>query len=358
MSELIVLENKTPLEIFSTEGGVDPIIEKIEQEVRSFVPDMTTKEGRKEIASLAYKVARSKTMLDDMGKTLTEDWKRQSAKVDAERRKVRDRLDALKDEVRKPLDEWEAAEEQRIEGHKQAINAIEQTVLSVTSRWQEMPLDEMQGYLKQFQSYTRQWDEFSLKGSEALQSAVAVLEAHIIKRNAHDAEKAELERLRKAEADRLQKEREEKIAQEAADKARREAEEKAEAEKKAAAEKAETERKAAEKKAADEKAEAARKAQAEIDAANAKAAEAKAAQEKAEKDAAEAAEKERKRIADQQAQEQAEAEKRERNRKHKATIHNAAKQALIDSGWVTEEEAQNVIALIAKGQVPHVSIAY
>lgn len=357
MSELIVLENKTPLEIFSTPGGVDPIIDKIEQEVRSFVPDMTTKEGRKEIASLAYKVARSKTMLDDMGKALTEDWKKQASKVDEERRKVRDRLDTLKSEVRKPLDDWEAAEEQRIEGHKQAINAIEQTALSVASRWQDMPLDEMQGYLKQFQSYERHWDEFSMKGGEALKEAVSSIEAHITKRTAYDTEKAEFERLRKAEQDRLQKEREDKIAQEAADKARREAEEKAEADKKAALKKAEDDRIAAEKKAADDKAEAEKKAQAAIDAANAQAAEAKAAQEKAEKDAEEAAAKERKRIHDQQAQEQAEAEAREKNRKHKAGIHNDIAKA-IQPIIQDDEMTKAIITLIAQGKVPHVSISY
>ncbi|EES5368095.1 cell envelope biogenesis protein TolA, partial [Escherichia coli] len=36
----------------------------------SFVPDITTAKGRKEIAYLAYKVAQTKTYLDGLGKDL------------------------------------------------------------------------------------------------------------------------------------------------------------------------------------------------------------------------------------------------------------------------------------------------
>ena len=67
MSELIVLESLNPIEVF-TNNGLDKIIDKIEADIKSIVTDATTKKGRDEIASLAYKVARSKTTLDDMGK--------------------------------------------------------------------------------------------------------------------------------------------------------------------------------------------------------------------------------------------------------------------------------------------------
>ena len=51
-------------------GGVDSILERIFAEARSTPRDISTPAGRDAIKSLAYKVARSKTALDDMGKKL------------------------------------------------------------------------------------------------------------------------------------------------------------------------------------------------------------------------------------------------------------------------------------------------
>jgi len=57
-------EKVTALEVYQTENGLDPWIAKIRKEVESFVPDVTTKKGRDAIASIAYKVAKSKTALN------------------------------------------------------------------------------------------------------------------------------------------------------------------------------------------------------------------------------------------------------------------------------------------------------
>ncbi|MDE1907630.1 MAG: hypothetical protein KGH75_14385, partial [Rhodospirillales bacterium] len=110
---LIPLESINAVEVF-TGPNLDELLAKIRQETATIVPDVSTAGGRKEIASLAYKVARSKTTIDEAGKSLVAEWKKKSAEVDASRKKARDYLDALKDEVRKPLDEWEA-EQARIE---------------------------------------------------------------------------------------------------------------------------------------------------------------------------------------------------------------------------------------------------
>ena len=110
--------------VFRTKDGVDPIIDRIQREVRAHAPDLTTKKGRDAIASLAHKVSKSKVALDDAGKALTEDAKKHIAAVDAARKKVRDTLDALRDECRKPLTDWEAAEERRIAACKAAIHGF------------------------------------------------------------------------------------------------------------------------------------------------------------------------------------------------------------------------------------------
>jgi hypothetical protein len=112
----LALPAQTDLAVmFRKENGLDPIVARIAEEVRSHVPDLTTAKGRDAIKSLAFKVARSKTALDDAGKKLNEDARAQINIVDAARRKIRDQLDALRDEARKPLDDWEAAEKERVD---------------------------------------------------------------------------------------------------------------------------------------------------------------------------------------------------------------------------------------------------
>lgn len=69
---LILSENVTAISVYRTEGGAKEIVKKIKEDAKSIVLDASTAEGRKEIASVAYKIARSKTALDEMGKELVE----------------------------------------------------------------------------------------------------------------------------------------------------------------------------------------------------------------------------------------------------------------------------------------------
>ena len=72
-NELVVPSKENALEVYQKQNGLDPFLEQIKKEIDSFVPDVTTKKGRDAIASMAYKVAKSKTALDDVGKELVAD---------------------------------------------------------------------------------------------------------------------------------------------------------------------------------------------------------------------------------------------------------------------------------------------
>jgi len=110
----IVLEKDNAIAVFTGEA-MDETLIKIEKEVLSFVPDTSTAKGRKEIASLANKVAKSKVALDGAGKTLVSDWKSKAKLVDVSRKTARDFLDNLKVKVRLPLTEWENEEKRKQE---------------------------------------------------------------------------------------------------------------------------------------------------------------------------------------------------------------------------------------------------
>ncbi len=223
-NELIVVEKLNAIELFTGEA-MDPLIAQIKAIVDKHVPDVSTERGRKEIASLARRVASSKVILDDLGKDLVADWKEKAKKVDIVRKRMRDELDALRDQARLPLTQYENAEIEQLK--QQALNR---------------ELDQA-------------WDE--AHAEQALRERERVLrekEAEFARQEAERKAKEETERL-----ERERKEREERIAREAADRAKREAEaaiqrekeraEKAEREKAEAAARAKAEREAAVRRA-------------------------------------------------------------------------------------------------------------
>lgn len=128
----------TPIE-FTVTGSIEALLDKIEQESSKLTPDTTTNKGRKEIASLAHKIAQSKVAIDNRGKEIVSDWKERSKMVDSARKMARDRLDALKDSVRAPLSAWEAAEaaydaQKKID---EEISSVWESALTMNSLFRE-----------------------------------------------------------------------------------------------------------------------------------------------------------------------------------------------------------------------------
>lgn len=314
------------------------------------VPDLSTRKGRERIASLAAQVSRSKTAVEKPGREYLKRIKELPKAIEAELREFVTAMDALRDEVRQPLTTWEEKEAARVEGHEQDMQQLRD--LAWSENLDAAGIRGQIGYLEAIQ-VDQEWEEFEAEAHRVKAASLATLREALAKREQYEAEQAELERLRKEAAEREQREREERIAREAAEAERLAAERRAqeerdaaarrEAEAKAAAERRELELKLAAEQAEREKVEAQRRAeQAERDA-------------QARADAA--AEAERKRQADEQARIQAEAEAREKDRAHKSAVLKAAKEAVMTVG-LTEDQAREVIKLIAAGGVPRIYISY
>jgi colicin import membrane protein len=75
-TDLVVIEKANALTVFKSADQIEDLIQQVEREVMSFVPDTSTAKGRKEIASLAYKVSQTKTYLDGIGKELVSELKK------------------------------------------------------------------------------------------------------------------------------------------------------------------------------------------------------------------------------------------------------------------------------------------
>lgn len=258
---LVVVQNLTPEKLFSN-GGTLPVYEAIKKEVAGFVGDVSTEDGRKEIAALARKIARSKTFIDDVGKTYNARLKALPKEVDAERKRVWDALESLQAEIRKPLTEWEEKEKARVQAHKDALSAMEDL-----ARFNDMPTTEqIKANLSQLEALSlRDWEENAEFAATVAVDLINSLNVRLAASEKADKERAELEKLRAeaaqreaAEAARLAKEQEAiRVAQ---------AEEKARVEAKEAAQKAIEEARAAAAKAEADRIEAAARAdQARID---------------------------------------------------------------------------------------------
>lgn len=352
---------ESALAVYCKPSGLEPWLEKIRAEVTGHVPDLKTKKGREAIASLAFKVRKVKTALDGMGKQLVDDLKDVPKRIDAERKRMRDALDALADDVRRPLTEWEQAEDDRVQRHKDALEGITTLVASCGET-----SDSLRSAIGAVESIAigPEWEEFETEAARTKDKALTGLRDRLVAREKYDAEQAELARLRAAEAEREQKEREERIAREAAEQAQREADARAQAEREAVIRREHEAKAAADRRELELKLQA---EQAEKAAAQAKAdkiaAEQRAEQERIaaierEKQAAEAARQaEIKRQADAKAAEEAEAARRERDKAHKGKVNRAALAAFV-AGGLPEECAKLAVTLIAKGEIPAIKISY
>lgn len=318
-TDLVVIEKANALTVFKSADQIEEILQKVEREVMSFVPDVTTVKGRKEIASLAYRVSQTKSYLDGLGKDLVAELKEVPKLIDANRKTVRDRLDALRDKARQPYTEWEA-EQERIKAEEEARVAAEKLAAQIESD-----------------------HEIALLMDEKIERerAEAVAEAER-KRIAHEEE------IRRQAAEQARIEAEQAAQRERDAAAKREADlqaakEKAEADAKAAQERAEREareaQERAERQAQEARDRAEREKQAAIEAEQRKAREAEAARLAEEK-----------RIAD-------EAAARAADVAHRKAVNNKALADLIAVG-LTDEQARTVITAIAKGEVTAIRITY
>lgn len=354
MTELMVLpSDKKGIEQVFIEGqDIDSTITKIREEAKNLPTDMTVRKNREEVASFAYKIARSKTAVDKAGAALSAEYKEIPKKIDANRRVYKDAFESLQVEVRQPLTEWEQAEEARKNAHQSKIDSLisnttlcdescSVTIESALSMLADLAIDES-------------WEEYEQEAHRVKASAIANLTAQLERRKKYESEQAELEQLRKAAAEQAQKDREVQIARDAAEQARKEVEQAAQVER----EKAQRERIAAEMaiKQAErdlelaEQIRIAQENQAKLDAIA------------AEKRATEQAEEARQAEIDRQAAEAKRIEderlKREADTKHKGAINRQALADLVEHADITEEQAKLVIKCIAKRLIANVTINY
>lgn len=360
--------------------GLKPFLQAVKEEVSSQVPDLTTAKGRARIASLAKKVSDSKVAVEKPGRDYLRRLKEMPKVVEVELKEFVDAMNALRDETRKPLTDWEAAEQARKDKHVDGIQAIkDMTVFEATPAAAHVA--QLIADLEAVE-INDAWEEFLPEAAQVKDETLARLRALLAERTQYEAEQAELLRLRAEAEAQAQRDRDAEIARVAAEQARLQAEQQAQAERDAAARReqelldqaAATQRAAAQAALDAEAAAERQRLQLELQAEQARTA---AAQAEASRVAAEQR-AEQERVAAEQRQAQAveqarqnelarqaaaaafeleQAQAREADEAHRRAINRAALDAFI-AGGMPEECAKQAVKLIAQRKIPAITISY
>lgn len=361
--DLIEIEVSNPVKLFTDKEAFENLYSRVKEEAAKAGSDVSTKAGRERIRATAHKISRTKAAIDKARLGLTEEWRNQIAKVNESGKEITAKFDDLRAEVRKPLTEWEDAEDARKQRCSDILTKLASaatitlvdTVETVKAR-----LDEVQA----IEIEAAEFDDLTEQAMQRQEHAVAQLQLGLSRLEQEERDRAELQRLRDAEEQRKQEEaeraeRERIAAEEKAAEEKRVAD--AEAARKAEAERIERERNEAAAAATREAEEKARAAEAEREAA--RQAEIDAANERA-RVAEEARQAEAKRLEEERieaerkaAAEKAEQERREADLAHRQKIMGEVKQAIMTCG-VTEEQAKAIVLSITGGNVPHTKITF
>ena len=307
-TELIVLEDVKIEPFFIGGKGIDSILAEIESKAMEHVPDVSTDKGRKAIKANVTKIVTCKTFLEASGKDLSAKRKLEPKLIDANRKRVKEFLEALQLTARLKLTEWEA-EQARIKLEAEEKAAAEKLQAEVDHDHEMAILMMAEDFRQRAEA-----EEKTRLAQIARDDAIALKAKKLAEDEAQDAiDKAETDKQAAIDA---AKKAEVKAKQDAIDYLSRE------------------------KMIA-------------IDADNAKV----KAKQKAKRDAEQAVIDEQKRVAADKKRIDDETAKREANTAHKGKVNREAMAAIMKCG-IDEDLAVKVIKAIHKGLIPNVSISY
>lgn len=141
----VITEDKYPALYVS--GGLDGYYQTIREQVMSEVPDLTTKKGIARVKSLAAMVSSSKVAVEKPGREYLKQLKEMPKVIEATLRDWNQKMDSLRDEVRKPVTEMEDAEKARIFALELRVNEIKQIGDSITTDLDSSALSDLQDSL-------------------------------------------------------------------------------------------------------------------------------------------------------------------------------------------------------------------
>jgi hypothetical protein len=292
-TELEQIEKMMPAKLFKAKF-MPTLLKAIEIEATAEIPDAETPDGRKAITSLAYKIARSKTTIDDLGKGFVAEQKQAIAAVDAVRKTARDFLDQLKVKVRAPLTAWEDAETSRILKIQEKIDIIKELGDLTDDMGVNIPAATLDARIEKlrYMKITKIYGEYQDEAINAKNAAIVQLTEAVPAQEEREYDARNNLLQAEQEADEKRVEEEQRIAREAVEAADLESK------------------------------------------------------------------RELQEIQDKAARETAEQQAREKNTRHKGDVNRAILNGIRLAADIGEPEAKKIIKAIINGKIPNVSINY
>jgi hypothetical protein len=298
---------------------------------------------------LAGAISSSKVAVEKPGRDYLRKLKEAVKPAESELKWWVDSMDALRDQIRKPVTEYEIAEKQRIQMLQDRLEKIRQSVAVLDEFGTLLSSAIISQRLKTVVSTAidASWQELRTEAEAAKDAAIAKLQESLSVAVEREAQAAETARIRKENEELQRQQREEKIRQDAADLARRQAEEAAdrklqEQRNKAAAEQAQA--KAQQEQF--ERREREMKEQAQRDQATA---------------VAKALAEEQQRESDRIARENSESEaklQREKDKEHRQHIFNDIMDDLARETGLTRVQAREIVVALSGQKISHVKIIF
>ena len=215
---VVVADNEGLLEFFKNGKNLENLYTIIEKKAKGLVADTSTKEGRSQIKTAARQIASVKTKVDDLGKQVVAELKALPKFIDANRKNLREKLEALQEEIRRPVTEIEERQKEIEEICSRHVNlafAGSEELKAEIEKLEKLPLTE------------EKWHESLEEATTGITGEINALKFLLdaaLKKEEDERRLAELE-AKQAELEAKQAEAEHRAAE--AEKARQEAERKA-----------------------------------------------------------------------------------------------------------------------------------
>ncbi len=337
--------------VIYVKNGLQPFLDHIREQVSGEVPDLETLAGRKRIASLAAQVSRSKTAVEKPGRDYLKLIKAKPKEIEAELREFVNACDTLRDQIRKPLTDWENAEIERVKNIQQKITEIKQVAL--VKYEVSIKASEALNHLMAIK-IDESFEEFKADAALAKEEAVSTLNDQVDLLVEKEAEAAKQAQLQKEAEERARIEREEQL--------KREAREQAERENQEAIAQAKRDKEAAEQRAIEAEEKAKRDAEEKLAKQQREAEEAQKRAQQAEAETCARIEREAREKAEAEAaaraKEEADEQARRENVEHQKQVNQAILNALMEHAGLSLLNARNTVIAVVKGQVPNMGIKY
>lgn len=176
------LTGKKAIDFFTDKEKVMMLVDEVNKEVKSFVPNVKTQKGRDEIGSIALKVSKSRKALEQAIDSSVADLQAKVKSARSVKKAIVDALNETRAEILKPRDDWQAEqdriEQERIDGIKERIENLRMIGATAST---ESNKEVIAGQIEALENVDVSvgFDEFTQDAAKAVQESILSLNARI-----------------------------------------------------------------------------------------------------------------------------------------------------------------------------------